>query len=85
MEVALILNAMLSDMDLLTNIVHDIQIEPVQLQQPAGIIEDGSTGDSIEIEMTPETPSSIDWKRKDHTWTNNASKKELIDALMFFC
>jgi general secretion pathway protein A len=83
-EVALILNPMLSDMDLLRNIVQDLQIEPVQLQQPAGIIEDGSTGDDIEIELTPETPSSIDWNRKDHTWTNNASKKELIDALNVF-
>jgi general secretion pathway protein A len=84
-EVALILNPMLSDMDLLRNIVHDLQIEPVQLQQPAGIIEDGSTGDNIEIELTPEeaTPS-IDWKPRDHTWTNNASKKELIDALNVF-
>ena len=83
-EVALILNPMLSDMDLLRNIVHDLQIEPVQLQQPAGVIEDGSTGDNIEIELTPETPSSIDWKPRDHTWTNNASKKELIDALNVF-
>jgi general secretion pathway protein A len=83
-EVALILNPMLSDMDLLRNIVHDLQIEPVQLQQPAGIIEDGSTGDNIEIELNPEIPSTIDWKPTDHTWTNNASKKELIDALNVF-
>ena len=83
-EVALILNPMLSDMDLLRNIVHDLQIEPVQLQQPAGIIEYGSTGDNIEIELTPEIPSTIDWKLRGHTWTNNASKKELIDALNIF-
>ena len=83
-EVALILNPMLSDMDLLRNIVHDLQIEPVQLQQPAGIIEYGSTGDNIEIELTPEIPSTIDWKPMGHTWTNNASKKELIDALNIF-
>ena len=83
-EVALILNPMLSDMDLLRNIVHDLQIEPVQLQQPAGIIEDGSTGDNVEIELTPEIPSTIDWKSRHHTWTNNASKKELIDALNVF-
>ena len=84
-EVALILNPMLSDMDLLRNIVHDLEIEPVQLQQPAGIVEDGSTGDNIEIELTPEeTTPSIDWKPRDHTWTNNASKKELIDALNVF-
>jgi general secretion pathway protein A len=83
-EVALILNPMLSDMDLLRNIVHDLQIESVQLQQPAGIIEDGSTGDNIEIELTPEIPSTIDWKPREHTWTNNASKKELIDALNVF-
>jgi len=83
-EVALILNPMLSDMDLLRNIVHDLQIEPVKLQQPAGIIEDGSTGDNVEIELTPEIPSTIDWKSRHHTWTNNASKKELIDALNVF-
>jgi general secretion pathway protein A len=83
-EVALILNPMLSDMDLLRNIVHDLQIEPVQLQQLAGIIEDGSTKDNIEIKLTPEIPSTIDWKPRDHTWTNNASKKELIDALNVF-
>ena len=56
----------------------------VQLQQPAGIIQDGSTGYNIEIELTPERPSTIDWKPSDHTWTNNASKKELIDALNVF-
>jgi general secretion pathway protein A len=83
-EVALILNPMLSDMDLLRNIVQDLEIKPVQLQQPAGIIEDGATGDDIEIELTPDTPSTIDWKPRDHTWTNNASKKELIDALNVF-
>jgi general secretion pathway protein A len=83
-EVALILNPMLSDMDLLRNIVQDLEIKPVQLQQPAGIIEDGSTGDNIEIELTPDTPSTIDWKPRDNTWTNNASKKELIDALNVF-
>jgi len=83
-EVALILNPMLSDMDLLRNIVQDLQIEPVQSQQPAGIIEDGSTGDSIEIELTLETTPLIDWKPRDHTWTNTASKKELIDALNVF-
>ena len=65
--------------------MHDLQIEPVQLQQPAGIVEDGSTGDNIEMELTPEeTAPSIYWKPRDHTWTNNASKKELIDALNVF-
>lgn len=87
-EVALILNPMLSDMDLLRNIVHDLQIEPAQLQQPVGIIQDGSTGDSIEIELTPEampeTTPAIDWRPRNHTWTNSASKKELIDALNGF-
>ncbi len=83
-EVALILNPMLSDMDLLRNVVHDLQIDPVQAQQPAGVIQDGSTGDSIEIELTPEIIPSEDFRRQDHTWINNASKKELIDALNVF-
>ena len=83
-EVALILNPMLSDMDLLRNVVHDLQIDPVQVQQPAGIIEDGSTGDSIEIELAPEISDSTEFHRQDHTWINNASKKELIDALNVF-
>ncbi len=83
-EVALILNPMLSDMDLLRNVVHDLQIDPVQAQQPAGIIEDDSTGDSIEIDLSPEIIPSEDLRRQDHTWINNASKKELIDALNVF-
>ncbi|MEK9627390.1 MAG: AAA family ATPase [Nitrospinota bacterium] len=83
-EVALILNPMLSDMDLLRNIVHDLQIEPVKAQQPAGIIEDESTGDSIEIDLSDEIIPSEDLRQQDHTWINNASKKELIDALNGF-
>lgn len=83
-EVALILNPMLSDMDLLRNIVHDLQIDPVSAQQPAGIIEDSSTGDSIEIDLSPEIVSSEVSQEQDHTWINNASKKELIDALNVF-
>ena len=83
-EVALILNPMLSDMDLLRNVVHDLQIDPVSAQQPAGIIEDGSTGDTLEIDLSQEIISSEVMPRQDHTWINNASKKELIDALNVF-
>lgn len=83
-EVALILNPMLSDMDLLRNIIHDLRIKPVSAQQPVGVIEDGSTGDEIQIEFDPETPSSEDLNHQDHVWINNASKKELIDALNVF-
>jgi general secretion pathway protein A len=81
-EVALILNPMLSDMDLLRNIVQDLRIKSLHSRQPAGMIEDGSTGEEIAIEF--EHPSFEDLQQSDLTWINNASKIELIDALNAF-
>lgn len=79
-EVALILNPMLSDMDLLRNVVHDLSIKSLHSRQPVGMIEDGSTGEEITIEFDP-SPSE---DQNDLVWINTASKKELIDALNAF-
>jgi|FLOH01.1.fsa_nt_gi general secretion pathway protein A len=79
-EVALILNPMLSDMDLLRNVIHDLRIKSLHSRQPVGMIEDGSTGEEITIELDP-SPSE---DQNNLVWINNASKKELIDALNAF-
>jgi len=81
-EVALILNPMLSDMDLLRNIVQDLSIKSLHSRQPVGMIEDGSTGEEIAIELEPS--SYEDSQQNDLVWINNASKIELIDALNAF-
>ena len=80
-EVALILNPMLSDMDLLRNIVQDLSIKSLHSRQPVGMIEDGFTGEEIAIELEP---SYEDLQQNDLVWINNASKIELIDALNAF-
>ncbi len=79
-EVALILNPMLSDMDLLRNVIHDLRIKSLHSRQPVGVIEDDSTGEEITIEPDP-SPSE---EQSNLVWINNASKKELIDALNTF-
>ena len=81
-EVALILNPMLSDMDLLRNIIQDLRIKSLHARQPVGVVEDGYTGEEISIELDP-APSE-DSVKADPTWINSASKKELIDALNVF-
>ncbi|MBT5550886.1 MAG: AAA family ATPase [Nitrospina sp.] len=83
-EVALILNPMLSDMDLLRNIVQDLSIKSLHARQPVGVIEDGSTGEEISIELEPDVFSLEDSKGMNFSWINSASKKELIDALNAF-
>ena len=81
-EVALILNPMLSDMDLLRNVVHDLGIQSLHSRQPVGMIEDGSTGEEIAIELEPAPYEDL--QRDNLVWINNASKIELIDALNAF-
>ncbi len=81
-EVALILNPMLSDMDLLRNIVQDLRIKPLYARQPVGVIEDDTTGEEISIELDP-SPGD-DLMKVDIAWINSASKKELIDTLNAF-
>jgi general secretion pathway protein A len=83
-EVALILNPMLSDMDLLRNIVQDLSIKPLFVQQPVGVFEDDTTGEEISIELEMDTAPPEDLKRMNISWINSASKKELIDALNAF-
>ena len=83
-EVALILNPMLSDMDLLRNIVQDLSIKSLHARQPVGVVEDGTTGEEISIELEPDAFSSEDLKKVTTSWINSASKKELIDALNTF-
>jgi len=81
-EVALILNPMLSDMDLLRNIIQDLRIKSLHARQPVGVVEDDYTGEEISIELDP-APSE-DSMKADPVWINSASKKELIDALNAF-
>ena len=79
-EVALILNPMLSDMDLLRNVIHDLGIKSLHSRQPVGMVEDGSTGEEIAIELDFSLPE----EQNNLIWINSASKKELIDALNAF-
>ncbi|MBT3922834.1 MAG: AAA family ATPase [Nitrospina sp.] len=83
-EVALILNPMLSDMDLLRNIVQDLSIKSLHARQPVGVVEDSATGEEISIELEADAFSSDDLKKVTTSWINGASKKELIDALNVF-
>jgi general secretion pathway protein A len=83
-EVALILNPMLSDMDLLRNFVQDLSIRPIHAPQPVGVVEDNNTGEEISIELEMEAFPSENSKKANTAWINSASKKELIDALNAF-
>jgi general secretion pathway protein A len=83
-EVALILNPMLSDMDLLRNIVQDLSIKSLHARQPVGVVQDDNTGEDISIELESDGFPLEDLKREDISWINSASKKELIDALNVF-
>jgi general secretion pathway protein A len=83
-EVALILNPMLSDMDLLRNIVQDLCIKPLYARQAVGVVEDNTTGEEIFIELEGDAFPSEDSKKIDTAWVNSATKKELIDALNAF-
>jgi general secretion pathway protein A len=81
-HVALILNPMLSDMDLLRTCVHDLGVRPAAV----------AYGDSVPLDTIYEkgflepdflplpTPADV----PDMRWVNQASKKELIDALNSF-
>ena len=83
-EVALILNPMLSDMDLLRNIVQDFCIKSLYARQTVGVVEDNTTGEEILIELEEEDFPSEDSKKVNTAWVNSASKKELLDALNAF-
>jgi general secretion pathway protein A len=70
-QVALILNPMLSDMDLLRTCVHDLEVKPTSV-----FAENTMSGSpSLEVDFSEEI---------DMNWVNRASKKELLDALNTF-
>ncbi len=81
-QVALILNPMLSDMDLLRTCVHDLGVMPTPVYSgdtvPLDTLYEGDfvVPDSLPLPMPAET--------LDMGWVNQASKKELIDALNGF-
>jgi len=81
--VALVLNPMLSDMDLLRTCVHDLGVSPLR---PAAKVAHAAEEDEIEIEVeVVDTDAALEMADSsvDH-WVNSASKKELIDALNHF-
>ncbi len=72
-KVALILNPMMSDMDLLRTCVHDLGVKPANLQM--AVAKDvGAEGDVATITKEP----------VDLNWIHDASKKQLIDSLNAF-
>ncbi len=84
-QVALILNPMLSDMDLLRTCVHDLGVVRSSAHTEKAVAANAS-GDEIAID--PEslaTPIEEEEETEpDMGWINHASKKELIDALNAF-
>ncbi|MDA0690919.1 MAG: AAA family ATPase [Nitrospinae bacterium] len=70
-QVALILNPMLSDMDLLRTCVHDLEVKPISVFSEKMV----SGNPSLEVDFSEEV---------DMNWVNRASKKELLDALNTF-
>lgn len=71
-QVALILNPMLSDMDLLRTCVHDLEVKPTSVFAGKTV---SSGSPSLEVDFSEEV---------DMNWVNRASKKELLDALNTF-
>ncbi len=71
-QVALILNPMLSDIDLLKTCINDLNIQPSRLKQKISVSGSFSETDSSWSNM------------QDPSWINRLSKKELIDLLNLF-
>lgn len=78
-QVALILNPMLSDMDLLRTCVHDLGVRPAKAYQGDAVLAGASDPGPEE-----EAPAEDTQEPPDAEWVNRASKKELIDALNAF-
>ncbi len=76
-QVALILNPMLSDMDLLRTCLHDLGVKPLRSFQsrPAMVSTVSADENGEGVSKTRELSSS------EYNWINKAPKKELIDAL----
>jgi len=70
-QVALVLNPMLSDMDLLRTCVHDLEVKPTSVFAEKTV----SITPSLEVDSR---------EGVDMNWVNRASKKELLDALNTF-
>lgn len=70
-QVALILNPMLSDIDLLRTCVHDLEVKPTSVFAEKMV----SANPFLEVDSSEEV---------DMRWVNRASKKELLDALNTF-
>ncbi len=81
-QVALILNPMLSDMDLLRTCVHDLGVKPASVYSKETVpLDTFYEGEFVEPDSLPlPKPAEI----IDMGWINQASKKELIDALNTF-
>ena len=81
-QVALILNPMLSDMDLLRTCVHDLGVRSAMVYSADTVPLDTIYEEGfLEPDFLP-LPTSIEIP--DMGWVNQASKKELIDALNTF-
>lgn len=79
-QVALIVNPMLSDVDLLRTLVHDLRITPerevaVADSRPRRI----DDGEQVETDVSTKKVSPV-----KGNWVNRATKKELLDALNQF-
>ncbi len=79
-QVALIINPMLSDMDLLRTLVHDLRITPVtekmNVSRPRRIDDlGGGQFQTVQVKNRTAPPAN---------WFNRATKKELLDALNQF-
>lgn len=83
-QVALILNPMLSDMDLLRTCVHDLGVSPTSVPDETPVME-VSSGEDEEFMIDPNSLATpIEGPEPDVEWIRHASKKELIDALNAF-
>lgn len=79
-QVALIINPMLSDMDLLRTLVHDLRVMPceekMEVARPRRIDDDdGARYRTVQVKNRTTPPAN---------WYNRATKKELLDALNHF-
>jgi general secretion pathway protein A len=72
-KVALILNPMISDMDLLRTCVHDLGVKPAWLKTAVA----NEVGAEADVATITKEPVDVDW-------IHDASKKELIDSLNAF-
>ena len=80
-QVALILNPMLSGVDLLRTLVHDLGVRRLRPRVPVSArrIDDDDTASEKEVPEPSPAPAE-----DDSSWVDRASKKELLDALNQF-